>query len=113
MTAKVSKELGISRAQQDLAARAKSGRIPEHIGFIMDGNGRWAEKKGLTRLMATGRVWKLFEGACPLFLICLSNTVLYILFVENWKRPAEEIRYLMDLVVEYASSDKSGFVDKA
>lgn len=113
MTAKVSKELGISRAQQDLAARAKSGRIPEHIGFIMDGNGRWAEKRGLTRLNGHRAGVEAIRRCLPALLdLSVKYCTLYTFSLENWKRPAEEIRYLMDLVVEYASSDKSGFVDK-
>ncbi len=69
-----------------------------HLALIMDGNGRWAEKRGLTRsaghLEGGKAAIKVIKG-------CLSHSIpyltLYCFSKENWKRPKEEVDYLMGL----------------
>lgn len=76
--------------------------IPKHIGIIMDGNGRWAQKKGLPRTFGhkegTKRVIEIVETCYNLNVESLS---LYAFSTENWKRPPEEIMKLMDLLIFY------------
>ncbi|CDZ75020.1 undecaprenyl pyrophosphate synthase [Peptoniphilus sp. ING2-D1G] len=76
--------------------------IPKHIGIIMDGNGRWAQKRGLPRTFGhkegTKRVIDIVEASYKLGIKSLS---LYAFSTENWKRPREEISYIMDLLVYY------------
>ncbi|KKO51813.1 hypothetical protein XI25_23540 [Paenibacillus sp. DMB20] len=75
-----------------------SGVIPKHIAIMMDGNGRWATKRGLPRtaghyagMMAMREVIR----NCNAFNIkCLT---LYAFSTENWKRPEEEVNYLINL----------------
>ena len=71
-------------------------RIPRHVAAVMDGNGRWAERRGLKRTdgHAAGEEALLdcVEGALELGLDWLT---VYAFSTENWKRPADEVRYLM------------------
>lgn len=70
----------------------------KHIAFIMDGNGRWAKKRGLSR--STGHR----EGVTALYRVidgCISEKIpflsVYAFSTENWKRPAPEVKFLMKL----------------
>jgi undecaprenyl diphosphate synthase len=71
-------------------------RIPTHVGVVMDGNGRWAQKRGLKRTdgHAAGEeaLFDTVEGALELGVKWLT---VYAFSTENWKRPADEVRYLM------------------
>lgn len=78
------------------------GRLPRHIAFIMDGNGRWAKRRGLSRTFghAEGsRQLKEIVKACyNLHISCVS---VYAFSTENWVRPKEEVDQLMRLLLEY------------
>ena len=71
-------------------------RIPVHVGVVMDGNGRWAQKRGLPRTEghAAGEeaLFDTIEGALELGVKWLT---VYAFSTENWKRPVDEVRYLM------------------
>lgn len=70
--------------------------VPVHVGCVMDGNGRWAQRRGLKRTEghAAGEeaLFDAVEGALDLGLGWLS---VYAFSTENWKRPADEVRFLM------------------
>ena len=70
--------------------------IPRHIAAVMDGNGRWAQRRGLKRTEghAAGEeaLFDTVEGALDLGIDWLT---VYAFSTENWKRPADEVRYLM------------------
>ncbi len=72
------------------------GRVPVHIGCVMDGNGRWAKKRGLPRTEGHGAgeeaLFDAVEGALELGTKWLT---VYAFSTENWKRPVDEVRYLM------------------
>src|SRR5690349_19818620 len=72
---------------------------PEHIAIIMDGNGRWAERRGLPRLMGhrAGRrsVREAVEGAVELGIRVLT---LYTFSLENWERTPREVQGLMRIL---------------
>jgi len=76
-----------------------SGKIPQHIAIIMDGNGRWAKARGLPRLEGHRRgvetVRTVMEAARELGVRYLT---LYAFSAENWKRPQEEVSGLMGLL---------------
>jgi len=76
--------------------------IPAHIAIIMDGNGRWAQKKSLSRSHghAAGAlvIEKLMDTALELNLKCVS---LYAFSTENWSRPSTEIKGLWNLLERY------------
>jgi undecaprenyl diphosphate synthase len=72
-------------------------RVPVHVGCVMDGNGRWATQRGLPRTEghAQGEVALLdvIEGALELGIRWLT---VYAFSTENWRRPTDEVRYLMN-----------------
>jgi len=72
-------------------------RVPRHVAIIMDGNGRWANQRGLPRREGhTAGETALFdtvEGALELGIEALT---VYAFSTENWKRPVEEVRFLMN-----------------
>ena len=76
--------------------------LPRHVAFIMDGNGRWAKQRGLSRIAGhhegVHSVREVITSCCELGISALT---LYAFSLENWKRPQEEIALLMDLFVEY------------
>jgi undecaprenyl diphosphate synthase len=80
--------------------------LPEHIAIIMDGNGRWAQKRHMPRTMghakgATG-VKALVEHCAKLGVKCLT---LFAFSTENWSRPADEVSTLMGLFVQYLEKE--------
>ncbi|MBU2505909.1 MAG: isoprenyl transferase [Bacteroidetes bacterium] len=78
-----------------------TGQIPRHIAVIMDGNGRWAKKRGLPRVAGHKKgiltVREIVE-ACAF--VGVEYLTLYTFSTENWNRPQEEVSYLMRLVVK-------------
>jgi len=75
--------------------------IPEHVAVIMDGNGRWAKKRGLPRTAghrAGMKALKTVVRAAPE--LGIRYLTVYAFSTENWKRPAEEVGFLMDLMTE-------------
>lgn len=76
--------------------------IPQHIGIIMDGNGRWAKKRGLPRNFGHKQgaaVFKKTINWCrELGIKCAT---FYAFSTENWKRPAEEVNGIMNLLRQY------------
>ena len=76
--------------------------MPRHIAIIMDGNGRWAQKKGLPRYAGHqqgGKTAEKISQCCVDFGI--EALTLYSFSMENWKRPKEEVDALMHLYAEY------------
>ncbi len=76
--------------------------IPQHIGIIMDGNGRWAKQRGLPRykghIEGAKTFRKIGEFAAEVGVKCLT---FYAFSTENWKRPQEEVDAIMQLFREY------------
>lgn len=92
-------------------------RFPRHIAIIMDGNGRWAVKRGLERVRGhqqgantvrdivteCARLRKHHGG--PDYL------TLYSFSIENWKRPVEEVSFLMQMYIDYLRSERSTMME--
>jgi undecaprenyl diphosphate synthase len=77
----------------------KKGRLPEHIAIIMDGNGRWAKKRGLPRISGhTAGVRTVKRVVRAAGEIGLKFLTLYTFSTENWKRPREEVSAIMKLL---------------
>ncbi len=81
-------------------------QIPAHIGVIMDGNGRWAQKRGQMRtqghLEGLKTAKRIVQAASDLGIKYLT---LYAFSTENWKRAAEEVSFIMGLVKKYLSEE--------
>ena len=81
-------------------------RMPKHVAMIMDGNGRWAKKRGMPRLMGhragvetLHRIVKATDGfGIPVLSV-------YAFSAENWKRPKEEVTGIMRLMIEYVGKE--------
>ncbi|MDD6483400.1 MAG: isoprenyl transferase [Clostridiales bacterium] len=76
--------------------------LPRHIGIIMDGNGRWAKKRGLPRSAGhkagAESLKKIITEANKMG---IKYATVYAFSTENWKRPKQEVDYLMDLLMDY------------
>jgi len=80
----------------------KPEQIPRHIAIIMDGNGRWAKKKGLPRMEGHRRGGKTVERIAQCCVdFGIESLTLYSFSIENWKRPKAEVNSLMHLYARY------------
>lgn len=82
--------------------------LPEHIGIIMDGNGRWAKKRALPRSAghkAGANVFRTISKECER--LGVKYVTFYAFSTENWKRPKEEVDALMSLFMDYLLEAKS------
>jgi len=77
-------------------------KLPRHIAVIMDGNGRWAQQRGLPRIeghrRGTESVRRVTEECARLG---IEQLTLYCLSSENWKRPREELDFLLEMLQQY------------
>ncbi len=81
--------------------------LPEHIGIIMDGNGRWAKKRGLPRNMGHKKGAEVFEKISRRCRdLGIKWLTVYAFSTENWKRPKEEVDGIMNLMRSYLKSMK-------
>lgn len=87
--------------------------VPKHIGIIMDGNGRWAKRRGLPRSAGHRQGAKTLEMIADYCGdIGVEVITAYAFSTENWSRPDEEVNALMDLLYDYLSKAKERFADK-
>ena len=85
-------------------------RIPNHIAFIMDGNGRWAKKRGLPRIKGHEEAAKRFEKlAVSAKKFGLKAITVFAFSTENWKRPKEEVDFIFSLLEKMLKEGKKGF----
>ncbi len=95
-------------SERAVLAQIKRNRLPRHIAIIMDGNGRWAQKRKLPRIAGhragMRAVRQALEGCSQLGVPFLT---LYAFSVENWKRPQREISLLMSLLREYLKKERA------
>src|SRR5688572_27305598 len=96
----------MSGTKEQLLQAVNKSALPAHVAIIMDGNGRWARKRGLPRVAGhrsgINAVREVVEGCAELGVSVLT---LYAFSVENWKRPAMEVRTLMLLLREYLNRE--------
>jgi undecaprenyl diphosphate synthase len=103
-------EAGLARIA---TAGLKPEQLPRHIAVIMDGNGRWAQRRGLPRIMGHRKgiqsVRAVVEEGCRLG---LDQLTLYCLSVENWKRPPRELNFLMRLLRHFLVVERNELMDQ-
>ena len=95
--------------EEDLKSKIiKKGNLPKHIAIIMDGNGRWARKRGLPRIAGhragVKTVKRIVEAAAGLKISILT---LFTFSTENWQRPREEVSAIMNLLYETTKRELS------
>ena len=97
------------RLREELTAAVRDRPIPAHVAIIMDGNGRWAKQRGLTRIrghqMGARRVNPIVRFADRLG---VRHVTLYAFSVENWARPSFEVSALMRLIRTYIVRERNG-----
>ena len=78
----------------------KELNIPKHVGIIMDGNGRWAQERGMIRTMGHKNAIKTLKALClHMADLGIKYASLYAFSTENFKREKSEVDYLMDLFI--------------
>jgi len=88
--------------QKKRAGEIDMTRLPRHIAIIMDGNGRWAKKRGLPRKAGHGVGAENFRKIATYCKeIGIEFLTVYAFSTENWKRPAEEVDAIMGLLEKY------------
>jgi undecaprenyl diphosphate synthase len=92
---------------EELIPDVHPARIPRHVAFIMDGNGRWANARGLPRVLGHQQgaqvVRQVVESCDDLG---IEYITLYSFSLENWKRPKAEIEALMQLCIAYLETEE-------
>jgi undecaprenyl diphosphate synthase len=100
------RELILQNRERGQATKTEPS-MPRHIAIIMDGNGRWAGRRGLPRIaghrQGVHSVRRVVEESCRLGVECLT---LYCLSSENWKRPKLELDQLMRLFRQYLVQER-------
>jgi undecaprenyl diphosphate synthase len=88
------------------------GELPRHVAIIMDGNGRWAQRRGLPRVEGHRRgarsVREVVRAARE---IGLGAITLYAFSSQNWQRPPEEVATLMQLLRQYVIEERAEIMD--
>lgn len=83
-----------------------TGNLPVHVAIIMDGNGRWATRRGLPRALGhRAGVESLREIVKACSSLGIRFLTVFAFSTENWKRPVAEVNILMDLLVEYLNKE--------
>lgn len=96
-----------SRKNEKLISKIDKNNLPNHVGIIMDGNGRWAKKRGLPRSaghrVGAANLKTITEFASDMGIRYITA---YAFSTENWKRPKDEVDALMELLLEYLRDKK-------
>ncbi len=90
-----------------------SARLPQHIAIIMDGNGRWAERHAMGRILGHRKgaeSVRMTVQTCRR--IGIRYLTLYAFSVENWLRPEAEVRALLNLLQEYLENEVQEMMDQ-
>ena len=96
----------IDKTKNDLSKKIDKQKIPEHVAIIMDGNGRWATRKGLPRSFGHNKGVSVLKEIIKASkkLGCKVLTV-YAFSTENWTRPTKEVDFLINLFSEVLKNE--------
>jgi undecaprenyl diphosphate synthase len=99
--------------KRDQRVELSTSNVPSHVAIIMDGNGRWAKQRGLPRIAGhragMKAVKQVTQAADELGVKILT---LYAFSTENWKRPKDEVEFLMKLPQEFLKTELKELMDK-
>ena len=94
--------MGLFQKKHTTAGQVDMGRLPRHIAIIMDGNGRWAKKRGLPRTAGHKIGAETFRDiAAYCRELGVEYLTVYAFSTENWKRPKDEVDTIMRLLEQY------------
>jgi undecaprenyl diphosphate synthase len=104
---------GRKKINEDIYEGIDRSRLPVHVAVIMDGNGRWAKKRGLPRAAGhragVERVRTIIRMSSD---IGVKHLTLFAFSTENWKRPNQEVGTLMGLLLEYLKKELAELNEK-
>ena len=87
----------VVQLESERLSQLRAGTVPKHVAIVMDGNGRWAQRRGMKRTdgHAAGEeaLFDAVEGALE---VGLEWMTVYAFSTENWRRPLDEVRFLMN-----------------
>jgi undecaprenyl diphosphate synthase len=97
---------------EQVSKRNFGGPFPEHIAIIMDGNGRWAQERGMLRVQGhSAGVTSVREVTTECARMGVKSLTLYAFSMENWKRPSREVGYLMRLLRVFLHRERRTLMD--
>ena len=100
-------------SESELTAKLEPELLPKHVAVIMDGNGRWAELRGLPRIAGHREG---INSVREMITLCLELGIhaltIYAFSQENWNRPTQEISALMGLLEHYLSTERASLVEQ-
>ncbi len=104
----------IDKKNNDLSKKIDKQRVPEHVAIIMDGNGRWATKKGLPRSFGHNKGVSTLKEILKASkrLGCKVLTV-YAFSTENWTRPRKEVNFLINLFSDVLQNEINGIHEES
>lgn len=103
----------LSRKDRQQPVEISPDNIPQHVAIIMDGNGRWAKRRGLPRVMGHQNGMKAVKRATiAADELGVKYLTMYAFSTENWIRPKEEVDYLMRLPVEFLAIELDELIEK-
>ncbi|MFZ5646321.1 MAG: isoprenyl transferase [Bacillota bacterium] len=103
----------VDEGEKTLRTALDPSRMPRHVAIIMDGNGRWARRRGMPRSFGhRAGVESLRHVVRVSAEIGIKVLTVYAFSTENWKRPREEVDILMDLLVEYLNKEIDELCEK-
>lgn len=102
-----------TRRAKETAVLEENGEIPAHVAVIMDGNGRWAKQRNLPRVAGHRAGMKTVKEIVKAAdAIGIKYLTMYAFSTENWKRPREEVDYLMKLPQEFLKTELEELIER-
>lgn len=100
-------------SESELTAKLEQDLLPKHVAVIMDGNGRWAELRGLPRIAGHREgINSVREMITQCLELGIQALTIYAFSQENWNRPSQEINALMSLLEHYLSTERASLVEQ-
>ncbi|HSA62543.1 MAG TPA: isoprenyl transferase [Nitrospiraceae bacterium] len=100
-------------SESDLTAKLEPELLPKHVAVIMDGNGRWAELRGLPRIAGHREgINSVREMITQCLELGIQALTIYAFSQENWNRPTQEISALMGLLEHYLSTERASLIEQ-
>jgi undecaprenyl diphosphate synthase len=100
------KNIKLKNESEELEKKLNLDRVPRHVAIIMDGNGRWAQKRGLPRVLGhRSGVESLRDIIKTCVEVGIGALTVYAFSTENWKRPKDEVNMLISLLCEYIEKE--------
>jgi undecaprenyl diphosphate synthase len=100
-------------SEPELTAKLEPDLLPKHVAVIMDGNGRWAEVRGLPRIAGHREgINSVREMITQCLELGIQALTIYAFSQENWNRPSHEISALMALLEHYLSTERASLIEQ-